>query len=92
MAVDMEETGTIATTFADDDELPESERVREKSQSILTSATSFITFGGEEDGEGPSVADLSDMVLHGVQLDYGEPFECTFCRTIQDVSNRLEWK
>ena len=59
--------------------------------SVFTSATSFLSL---EDGitTARSIPDLSDMVLDGVQLEYGEPFECPYCRTIQNVGNRYEWK
>lgn len=59
--------------------------------SIFTSATSLLSL---DEGEtmGRRIPDLSDMSLDGVQLQYGEPFECPYCRTIQMAENRSEWK
>jgi len=84
-------SGTIATTFHEGPEgeagLPASDR-----RSIYTFATSFVTTFGEEEEMGRRIPDLSDLVLDGVQLRYGEPFECPYCRTIQSAANRFEWK
>jgi len=85
---------TIATTFeeastvhAEPFQPPLSDR-----QSIFTSATSFVSDYDESQSMGRKIPDLSDMVLDGVQLEYGEVFECPYCRTIQMVMNRFEWK
>ncbi|KAK3315568.1 hypothetical protein B0H66DRAFT_502485 [Apodospora peruviana] len=83
------DTGTIATTFVDGEQ-PRDDQTPAPARSTQTSATSFFSFADEESG--PTVPELSDMVLDGVKLDYGEPFECPLCRTIQNVANRLEWK
>ncbi|KAK1750909.1 cold-shock' DNA-binding domain-containing protein [Echria macrotheca] len=83
------ESGTVATTFVQDDAIQHAT----KADSVITTATSFVSLAGE-DGQpiGEAIPDLSDMVLNGVQLDYGQPFECPFCWTIQFVSDRGEWK
>ncbi|KAI1117726.1 hypothetical protein F5Y14DRAFT_321282 [Nemania sp. NC0429] len=60
--------------------------------SVFTSATSFMSSRTSIDGWGPRIPDLSEMILDGVPLQYTEPFECPYCRTIQNVANRLEWK
>lgn len=85
---------TIATTFEEAPEgnldlLTESSRDQ---QSIFTSATSLASNYDDDHSMGRHVPDLSDMVLDGVQLEYGEAFECPYCRTIQKVMNRFEWK
>ena len=66
---------------------------REQSQpSLMTGATSFMTtFGSDEDGE-LRIPELTQMVFHGIKLDYNTRFECPFCRTIQMVSSKTEWK
>lgn len=46
----------------------------------------------DSEGTGLNIPDLADMVLDGVQLNYGEPIECPYCRTIQNLGNRYEWK
>jgi len=84
------DTGTIATTFVDDED--GRQQIKKKAYSVLTAATSFQSVGDNGQAIGQAVPDLSSMSLDGVQLHYGEPFECPYCRTIQQVSNRLEWK
>ncbi|KAH7198805.1 uncharacterized protein B0J16DRAFT_360480 [Fusarium flagelliforme] len=85
----------VATTFHEGDKSsgihPTPQDADSSRMSIFTSATSFLSL---EDGTttGRSIPDLSDMTLDGVQLDYGEPFECPYCRTIQNAMNRYEWK
>ncbi|KAM0229162.1 hypothetical protein ACHAPO_010192 [Fusarium lateritium] len=85
----------IATTYQEGSHSEASQPVSKGSSSsgmsTFTSATSFQSL---EDGEGTGrpIPDLSDMALDGVQLQYGEPFECPYCRTIQLVANRYEWK
>ncbi|KAJ4013726.1 hypothetical protein NW766_005965 [Fusarium irregulare] len=85
----------VATTFQEEENASGTNQTPHDSDSsrvsIFTSATSFLSL---EDGTatGRSIPDLSDMTLDGVQLDYGEPFECPYCRTIQNVRNRYEWK
>jgi len=84
------DTGTIATTFVDDKD--GQHKSKEKACSVFTAATSFQSVGDNGQVVGQAVPDLSDMSLDGVQLNYGDPFECPYCRTIQQVSNRAEWK
>ncbi|KAF5716303.1 hypothetical protein FMUND_6421 [Fusarium mundagurra] len=93
--LDSADTATIvATTFHEGDKSSGTHQTSQDADSsrmsIFTSATSFLSL---EDGTttGRSIPDLSDMTLDGVQLDYGEPFECPYCRTIQNVMNRYEW-
>ncbi|KAF4334107.1 ankyrin repeat [Fusarium beomiforme] len=84
----------VATTFQEADNSWETQHtpqdVDSSRMSAFTSATSFLSL---EDGTtmGRSIPDLSDMTLDGVQLEYGVPFECPYCRTIQKVMNRYEW-
>lgn len=85
----------IATTYHEIDDSATSHQVPKvvssSGMSAFTSATSFQSLGDEE-GMGRPIPDLSDMTLDGVQLQYGEPFECPYCRTIQVAANRYEWK
>ncbi len=59
--------------------------------SAFTSGTSFLT-QDEDAAVERRIPDLSEMILDGVQLQYGNPFECPYCRTIQATKNRQEWK
>ena len=85
----------VATTFQEEGNASGTNQTPQDADnsrmSIFTSATSFLSL---EDGTvtGRSIPNLSDMTLDGLQLDYGEPFECPYCRTIQNVGNRYEWK
>ncbi|EKJ76919.1 hypothetical protein NXS19_011110 [Fusarium pseudograminearum] len=85
----------VATTYHEIDNLESSDQVPKgvssSGMSAFTSATSFQSLRDEE-GMGRPIPDLSDMTLDGVQLQYGEPFECPYCRTIQVAANRYEWK
>lgn len=83
---------TVATTFQEqsvDFGAPQ-EQIRDR-QSVFTSATSLVS-GHGDDGVARHVPELSNMSLDGVQLQYGSPFECPYCRTIQNCENRSEWK
>jgi hypothetical protein len=95
---DIRDTTTVAdtvtaTTFQEADHsgvVPQTQQdVPSGRLSVLTSATSFLSL---EENMGRRIPDLSDMTLDGVQLEYGEPFECPYCRTIQEAKNRSEWK
>lgn len=93
---------TLATSFeeADDndgrdvtsivEQETESKDNHEENRSLFTTGTSFMTADNEISDL--RVPDLSDMVLDGVRLDYGEHIECPYCRTIQCPANRHEWK
>ncbi|RSL73524.1 hypothetical protein CEP51_011725 [Fusarium floridanum] len=59
-------------------------------RSMFTSATSFVSSYGNDLGR--RIPDLPDMTLEGVQLGYREPIECPYCRTIQVLANRAEWR
>ncbi|RYP78484.1 hypothetical protein DL771_000437 [Monosporascus sp. 5C6A] len=85
---------TVATTFEEQPrDLPEFELPQAVNRlSVMTSATSFVSNFEEEANMGRRVPDLSNMILDGVQLEYGQPFECPYCRTIQMAAYRLEWK
>jgi hypothetical protein len=87
------EVQTLATTFEEASVYGGGVPVQRavERQSVFTSATSLVSDFGEE-AMGRSVPDLSDMVLDGVRLGYGIPFECPYCRTIQTAANRIEWK
>ncbi|KAI1146630.1 hypothetical protein F4825DRAFT_456282 [Nemania diffusa] len=89
-------SGIVATTFVDstnDSDEPKMQiENNQDRESVFTSATSFISSYSNLDDLGPRIPDLSDMVLDGVSLQYGGPFECPYCRTIQNVANRPEWK
>ncbi|KAH7136277.1 hypothetical protein EDB81DRAFT_693283 [Dactylonectria macrodidyma] len=89
------ETETIATSYREEDVVPtlqSSSSNEPEAASIYTSATSFMTSTMDSEGTGLNIPDLSDMVLDGVQLNYGEPIECPYCRTVQNLENRYEWK
>ncbi|KAH7232666.1 hypothetical protein B0J15DRAFT_409016, partial [Fusarium solani] len=77
---------TVATTY---EERAQSEAGGPRDRrSMFTSATSFISSYGNDLGR--RIPDLPDMVLEDVQLGYGEPIECPYCRTIQVLANRAE--
>lgn len=80
--------GTIATTFEDTEQSDVNQPGNRNS--IFTSATSFISAYGHDMGR--RIPDLSNMTLDGVQLHYREPIECPYCRTIQTLENKLEWR
>lgn len=89
------DTATLATTFQEAESSGAASQVQQEAvssrMSVFTSGTSYLS---QDDGEGMGrrIPDLPDMTLDGVQLQYDEPFECPYCRTIQEVKNRLEWK
>ncbi|KAK4220467.1 hypothetical protein QBC38DRAFT_527166 [Podospora fimiseda] len=80
-------TGTIATTFVGHDTGGQ-HSPQPKALSVLTSKTSLFSI--KDDQEGLTVPDLSDMILYGRKLEYGEPFEYPYCRTIQNIPDRFE--
>jgi len=88
---------TIATTFEEDDNLHQTQdealetEIGRNRVSVFTSATSFFSLGHNET-IGRRIPDLSDLTLDSVQLQYGQEFECPYCRTIQIAANRFEWK
>lgn len=90
-----DDTATFATTFQEIESLgtaiAKGKEVATSRMSVFTSGTSYLS---DEDSTstGRHIPDLPDMRLDGVQLQYGERFECPYCRTIQEVNNRLEWK
>jgi hypothetical protein len=90
-----DDTATVATTFQEIENFgtanAKGKEVATSRVSVLTSGTSYLS---DEDSTstGRHIPDLPDMRLDGVQLQYGERFECPYCRTIQEVNNRFEWK
>jgi hypothetical protein len=86
----------VATTYVESVHDRDEPRINlpshEDHTSVFTSATSFMSSYSNLDELGPRIPDLSDLILEGVPLQYGESFECPYCRTIQIVANRLEWK
>jgi hypothetical protein len=78
----------VATTFQ---ESKNQFAIWNKSGSIFSSATSLAS---DCDGDDLRrlIPDLSDMKVENIQLQYDQPFECPYCRTIQQVRNRYEWK
>ncbi|KAM5378123.1 hypothetical protein ACJZ2D_004581 [Fusarium nematophilum] len=85
---------TIATTFEEnlDGEPSAARQLLLDRRSIFTAATSLVSDYDENQEMGRRIPDIPDMVLDGLQLDYGIPVECPYCRTIQTFANRLEWK
>jgi hypothetical protein len=84
---------TVATTFEEHDEGPSDPRdARLDRLSVVTAGTSFVSDFDEAGQMGRHIPELSDMTLDGVQLEYNEPFECPYCRTIQTCTSRLMWK
>lgn len=85
-------TRTIATSYQEVDENQTGPpfEFRKRRNSAVSAVTSFYTAYGEETGY--RVPDLPDMKLDGVRLQYGTKFECPYCRTIQEASDRQEWK
>lgn len=61
-------------------------------KSNISIATSFATTAPGGLSSGRKIPELTDMWLEGVQLDYDTHFECPYCRTIQKMSNRKQWK
>ncbi|KAI0901593.1 hypothetical protein F4806DRAFT_443827 [Annulohypoxylon nitens] len=35
---------------------------------------------------------LPRLILEGVQLRHGRSFKCPYCRTVQEIADRFEWK
>lgn len=90
---------TVATTFDEGNDSNASQsRLFEPGDlqldrgSLITSATSFVSDFDDSGHMGRRIPELSDMTLDGVQLDYNEPIECPYCRTIQTFTNRQTWK
>jgi len=80
---------TVATTFAEirSQDQPLEVPSSSKTGSAVSTATSFISTC-----DGESIPGLDRLFLEGVQLRYGEPFECPFCRTIQTLGNEQDWR
>ena len=61
-------------------------------RSTNSGATSFATAMSEgSDGE-LDVPDLDLVVFNGVRYEYGETFECPFCRDIAIAKSKHEWR
>ncbi|KAK6224814.1 ankyrin repeat protein [Colletotrichum tabaci] len=91
-----ERATTKATSFHETLAAPES--IRKDSpgltseESIYTIATSFAQTAVGDNYSGRVVPQLTRMWLDGRQLDYGEPIECPYCRTIQVIRDRYHWR
>ncbi|KAK7417458.1 hypothetical protein QQX98_004578 [Neonectria punicea] len=85
---------TVATSFEEGETAHHESKPGPSTEkrSIFTSATSYLSIYDDDGNMGRSIIDLSDMVLDGVRLGYDRDFECPFCRTIQNVANRSEWR
>ena len=62
--------------------------------SSRSSTTSFDTTAEEGDGSNQRlvVPALDSMKFNGIRLQYGESFECPYCRTIQRASDYHDWR
>ncbi|KAF3797426.1 hypothetical protein GCG54_00009399 [Colletotrichum gloeosporioides] len=87
---------TKATTFVEQlaviDETSEVAGETFTDGSIHTEATSFATTAFGDDGPGRGIPSLTSMWLDGVHLDYDKHIECPYCRTIQIITDRSDWK
>lgn len=99
--ITLETATTIATTFEEGADYspsqprqssPKSAGLQTDRRSIVTAATSFVSDFDSSGEMGRHIPELREMILDGVQLDYDEPAECPYCRTIQTFTNRLSWK
>lgn len=88
---------TVATTFEDPAAAPspppeplKGPRVRRLSMAWST-VTTLATRPGADGDDEFYVPDLSNLIFNGVQLQYGEIFECPFCRVIIEKGNYVDW-
>ncbi|VUC31853.1 unnamed protein product [Clonostachys rosea] len=97
-----EDSKTLATTFKEVDwnggqNVPSSQgnvmepvnRIRED-KSIFSAGTSYVS--AETTTSELRIPDLSNMILDGIRLDYGQHIECPYCRTVQQPLDRHTWK
>ncbi|KAI0903527.1 hypothetical protein F4823DRAFT_273418 [Ustulina deusta] len=79
-------SGIVATTFVESTNDREESRSdlasRPDHKSVFSSATSFMSSYNNLGESDLCIPDLSDMILDGVALQYGELFECPYCRTV----------
>ncbi len=89
-------SGIVATTFVESTNDREESRSdlasRPDHKSVFSSATSFMSSYNNLGESDLCIPDLSDMILDGVALQYGELFECPYCRTVQNAANQIEWR
>ncbi|CAH0044981.1 unnamed protein product [Clonostachys solani] len=97
-----EDAQTLATTFKEvnwngdqnqslfQENSVESGNKSHENKSILSAGTSHVS--AEANTAELRVPDLSNMILDGIRLDYGQHIECPYCRTVQKPLNRHEWK
>ncbi|KAF2800852.1 hypothetical protein K505DRAFT_227691, partial [Melanomma pulvis-pyrius CBS 109.77] len=84
---------TIATTY---EQAVIEKRTTVEEQSIPatsshTVATSFATLL-EDGSDETKIPDLELLRFNNRLLKYDEPFECPFCRTVQEMNTYLDWK
>jgi len=90
----IDDISTLATTYVEDlksSHPGQSSDVALNRLSVCTFATSFMT-DSEGQAIGRRIPDLTEMVMEGVQAEYDKAFECPYCRTIQTMGTRFEWK
>ncbi|KAL0937806.1 uncharacterized protein CTRU02_207537 [Colletotrichum truncatum] len=86
---------TKATTYNDPSsgqEAMNSNSISAREGSFTSVATSFATTAAGDMASGRRIPNLTDMWLDGVKLGYNQNIECPFCRTIQIIENRNQWK
>ena len=84
---------TIATTYEaverENQRLQDEEDITRRS--MRTTATSLVSIL-EEGGDEFNIPDLERFKFNDKLLKYDEPFECPFCRTIQELGTYHDWK
>jgi hypothetical protein len=89
---------TKATTFQEADSLDHGAAMGDvlddgrSERTFASDATSFATTAAGLAGLGRKIPELTAMWLEGVQLEYDAHIECPYCRTIQSMRNRRQWK
>ncbi|CAI6047217.1 unnamed protein product [Clonostachys chloroleuca] len=83
-----DDTQTLATTFKEN--RMDSANESYENQSVFSAGTSHVSTGTNTSEL--RVPDLSNMILDGIRLDYGQYLECPYCRTVQKPLDRHEWK
>ena len=63
-----------------------------ETRSLVSVTTSFATTSEGVGGSGRKIPELADMWLDGNQLGYNTYIECPYCRTIQIIRDRRDWK
>jgi hypothetical protein len=81
-------TLTKATTFIDVPRVHEKRPLEEDNASL----TSYATTTSDGSLHALRVPDPHDVVGTGMEFEYGDPFECPYCFTIQVVKDVHEWR